>query len=136
MNGKKTIIILIIAAIIVIFINNIRCYNKSDLVGVYVNNYNEKIHDNYLCYALEMPNKKDTLILYENNRYRGNYMGTGSYKLYKDNFYTLRISLSRDDKSEGWELLIDNKPLYGGVPKIPYSFNCDLYYRKINHKTP
>jgi hypothetical protein len=77
---------------------------------------------------VELPTVDDKLTLYENNKFRSNFWGSGEYRLEKGMFNTKLILINAGGTAET-ELLIMHK---NGELIIMLDELCDQYYKKEN----
>ena len=70
--------LIFVAFVLMIFVRNCSDpqFTKEEIVGVYINNY----HDRTIL-TMGVPDKKDTLILYDDMRFESGFYGGGSISL-------------------------------------------------------
>ncbi|WP_343321642.1 hypothetical protein [Sphingobacterium multivorum] len=77
---------------------------------------------------VELPTSDDELTLYENNKFRSAFWGSGEYRLEKGMFNTKLILINAGGTAET-ELFVTRK---NGEPIIMLDELCDQYYKKEN----
>lgn len=121
----KKIIIGLILFFFISFIYN-HFFLKSMITGVYVNtNYNKDYP------IAEVPDRADTLVLFDNNTYTSGYYGRGKYKL-NYSFGGTRILLISNNPSEGGFGSSFTRLYSFGNIKIDLFQDQDQYYEKID----
>lgn len=120
---KKYKILFILIAIFLILFGFKKYIPNSSIVGDYVNvNYG-------IRWLADVPSSKDTLILFENNTFKSNYWGEGTYKL-KWNFRGTKLeilynhgrAISRFNVKREW---------FFGKPKLIVSSDLNYHYEKF-----
>lgn len=125
-----------------------RKYTDQELVGTYVNNFNE-LAPPYFFSSLT-PRMSDTLILLENGGFTSNFFGEGSYKTFKQNGFLLidlkyveinhkmdtiiasiRFDIPYKEVKVGYQMTVKSKGLFGRTPILVLDFDSDYYYKKI-----
>ncbi|GAB6013517.1 hypothetical protein [Viscerimonas tarda] len=131
------IMIVVCSIILLLYCGSYRVYSEKELTGKYVNNYQESMSDNPSC-TFERPNRKDTLVLFDDKTFKSNYFGHGTYRITKGYWsWNRNISLSYKEGNMmvGFNMSINNKSLFGCVPQFTISTICtrgDYYYKKIS----
>jgi hypothetical protein len=126
--GKK------IFTVIIVCINLVMCfscngkYTKQELIGTYVNNYNE-VTPSYVL-PPEAPRMIDTLILLKNGSFISKAFGKGNYKVYEMNGF-LYVHLTYEEGKAGYSMTVRPKGLFGEVPVLKINSDGDYYYKKI-----
>jgi hypothetical protein len=103
------------------FINSNGNYSESELVGMYVNNFNKNYRDPQFP---EMPSRTDTLYLFDDGTYQSGFYGKGTYTY-------LSSSLCISESKSGFCFRLSNKDLFGSNPKLIMSYDWDYYYIKV-----
>ena len=70
---------IVISVILLILFIGCKPYNKNELTGIYINNYSKSLDKGMI--PAEAPEKRDTLILYDNMRFKSICFGKGNYEI-------------------------------------------------------
>jgi hypothetical protein len=116
--------------LVIYFFHNKKNTNQ-ELIGTYVNNYNELT--SMFIFPPEAPRQIDTLILLKNGKFTSGEFGKGSYSI--DTISgSLYVHLSYQygyEKTAGFGLLVKSNSLFNRTPILIINSDDNYYYKKI-----
>lgn len=127
---KKKLFVVIYSIFFFFIYNSCKNYNEKELIGTYVNNYNEDI--NPMSIPPEAPAKTDTLVLMENNIFISQYFGKGEYVISERNgFHSISLTYKEGNMLAGYELGLKQRGLFNSTVTLLINIDGDYHYKKI-----
>lgn len=127
---KKFLNTILLISVLFLIFSSCSNYTQEELIGTYVNNYDELPDD--IVTGPESPGKKDTLTLFKDGTFTSLCYGKGEYDIYyMINSYYIGLSYNRGLVSAGIDMGISSKTIFNKAPIFYINADKDYYYKKI-----